>query len=77
LDDANLLLVEKDSKFMNFIESLLEECQNIKVLLTCRDYTSQPSSSEQTLEIPGLYDSKDESKVKSFVDPIYDTESDI
>ena len=44
--------------FMRFVEQLLEECQNTKVIITCRDVTRQASNEEFSIHVEGFTENR-------------------
>ena len=59
-DNVDKLIDEKTEQnwFIKFVETLLDDCPNAKVLLTCCEANHQPSQ-ELTLSVDGMADRQD------------------
>jgi hypothetical protein len=51
-------LIKTNMKFLPWIEKLLDDCPNTKVIITCCEATTHPSKYENTVRVEGLLEQK-------------------
>jgi hypothetical protein len=56
----NLDELPNDSKLIQFLDDVMDACPNAKVLMTCREATTEKSEQEQVLEVKGFADERHE-----------------